>query len=146
MVNYFRLLLVSLYVALVGSASIAEADQLPKLIGTWSGTIIGGARFGALNHDPMEKDPVFADRNKEWTLEIDRQDGVGIIGTWSTKTKQERIVGAIRQDNVTVIFADEDNVFDARLLSSKKMELCAQEGRAAKGGATIAVCYLLMRE
>ena len=52
----------------------------------------------------------------------------------------------VRQDNVTVIFADEDNLFDARLLSENEMELCAQEGGAGKGGATIAVCYLMKRK
>ena len=45
-----------------------------------------------------------------------------------------------------MIFADEDNVFDARLLSLTEMELCAHEGGAAKGGATIAVCYLMKRK
>ena len=134
------------HIVLTGFATIAKADQVPNLIGTWSGTIVGGARFGALNHDPAEKEPVFADRNRQWTLVIEMQDGSGLIGTWSTKTKQERLVGAIRQDNVTVIFADEDNVFDARLLSTDKMELCAQEGGTAKGGATIAVCYLVKKQ
>lgn len=126
--------------------AMAKADELPNLVGTWTGAIVGGARFGTLNHDPAEKDAVFADRNKQWTLEIERQDGSGLIGTWLTKTKKERVVGAIRQDNETLIFEDEDNIFDARLLSSNKIELSAQEGGTAKGGATIAVYYLMKRK
>ncbi|WP_395687232.1 hypothetical protein [Aestuariivirga sp.] len=131
---------------LTSCAAYAFAQDAPNLIGTWSGKIVHGARFGALNHDPAENDPVFADRKKEWTLVIDKQDGSGLIGTWSTKAKTERLVGVIRQDNVTVVFADEDNLFDAQLLSTSEMELCAQEGAAAKGGATIAVCYLMKRK
>lgn len=131
---------------LLASSNAAMSQESPNLIGTWSGHIVGGGRFGALNHDPAEKNPVFADRAKEWTLTIERQDGSGLIGTWSTKTKSERLVGAIRHDNVSVVLADEDNIFDARLLSTGEMELCAQEGAAAKGGATIAVCYLLKRK
>ena len=130
----------------VASTTAALSEAAPNLIGTWSGTIAGGARFGALNHDPVQIEPVFADRKKEWVLTIDKQEGSGLIGTWSTKTKTEKLVGAVRQDNVTVIFADEDNLFDARLLSENEMELCAQEGGAAKGGATIAVCYLMKRK
>lgn len=114
----------------------------PNLTGSWSGSIVGGARFGALNHDPAQKDPVFADRQKVWTLTVDKQDGSGLIGTWSTATKRENLVGAIRQDNVTIVFADEDNLFDGRLLSENEMELCAQEA----GAATIAVCYVLKRQ
>ncbi len=120
----------------------ATAQEVPNLVGTWSGTIVGGARFGALNHDPAVNDPIFADRTKEWTLTVEKQDGSGLIGTWSTKTKNEKLVGAIRQDRVTVIFADEDNTFDARLLSSNEMELCAVEAEEA----TIAVCYLMKRK
>ena len=89
---------------------------------------------------------MFADRTKEWVLTIEKQEGSGLIGTWSTNTKKEKLAGAIRQDNVTVIFADEDNVFDARLLSENKMELCAQEGGAGKSGSAIAVCYLMKRK
>ncbi len=130
----------------VASTTAALSEAAPNLIGTWSGTITGGARFGALNHDPAQIEPVFADRTKEWVLTIDKQEGSGLIGTWSTKTKTEKLAGAVRQDNVTVIFADEDNLFDARLLSENEMELCAQEGGAGKGGATIAVCYLMKRK
>jgi len=78
-------------------------------------------------------------------LTIEKQEGSGLIGTWSTTTKTEKLAGAIRQDNVTVIFADEDNLFDARRLSENEMELCAQESGAGKGGATIAVSYLMKR-
>ena len=130
----------------VASTTAAMSQEVPNLVGKWSGSIAGGARFGALNHDPAQNEPVFADRKKEWVLTIEKQDGSGLIGTWSTATKTEKLAGAIRQDNVTVIFADEDNVFDARLLSSTEMELCAHEGGAAKGGATIAVCYLMKRK
>lgn len=128
--------------ALATCSVTATAQEVPNLVGTWSGHIVGGARFGALNHDPAVKDPVFADRKKEWTLAIEQQDGSGLIGTWSTKTKSEKLVGAIRQDNVTVIFADEDNTFDARLFSANEMELCAAEAEEA----TIAVCYLMKRK
>lgn len=128
---------------LVGaSTAAAVAQDVPNLVGTWSGTIVGGARFGALNHDPAEKEPVFADRNKQWTLTIATQDGTGLIGTWATKAKTENVVGVIRQDNVSVLLADEDNTFDARLISANEMELCALEA----GAATIAVCYRMKRE
>lgn len=128
---------------LVGaSTAAAVAQDVPNLVGTWSGTIVGGARFGALNHDPAEKEPIFADRNKQWTLTIAKQDGTGLIGTWATKAKTENVVGVIRQDNVSVLLADEDNTFDARLISANEMELCALEA----GAATIAVCYRMKRE
>ena len=122
--------------------SVASAQEVLDLTGTWSGSIVGGARFGALNHDPEQKEPVFADRKKVWTLTVEKQDGSGLIGTWSTKTKSEKLVGVIRRDNVSVIFADEDNTFDARMINENEMELCAVEAEEA----TIAVCYLMKRQ
>lgn len=127
--------------ALAFWSAAATAQEAPNLTGKWTGTIVGGARFGALNHDPEQKTPVFADRAKVWTLSIVQQEGSSMIGTWSTETKTEQLVGVIRLDKVSVIFADEDNTFDARLLSENEMELCAQEAEEA----TIAVCYLMKR-
>lgn len=120
----------------------AMAQEAPNLTGTWTGTITGGARFGDLTHDPDEAAPVFADRTKEWVMTIEKQDGTGLIGTWGREAKSEKLVGAIRQDNVTLVFADEDNLFDGRLLSENEMELCGQEA----GEATIAVCFLMKRK
>lgn len=127
--------------ALAFWSTAVAAQEVPNLIGKWTGTIVGGARFGALNHDPEQKEPVFADRAKVWTLSIVKQEGSGMIGTWSTEAKTEQLVGVIRSDAVNLIFADEDNTFDARLLSDNEMELCAQEAEEA----TIAVCYLMKR-
>ncbi len=128
--------------ALAACPAVATAQEVPNLVGTWSGMIVGGARFGSLTHDPSHKDPVFADRSKEWLLTVEKQDGSGLIGTWGRETRSEKLVGVIRRDNVTVLFADEDNIFDGRLLSANEMELCGLEA----GEATIAVCFLMKRK
>ena len=139
--DFLAIILASAWIFVAASAA-ASAQEVPNLVGTWSGTIVGGARFGALNHDGPEKEPVFADRTKVWTLVIEKQDGTGLIGTWSTKTKTEKLAGVIREDNVSVLLADEDNTFDARLTNQNEMELCALQA----GAATIAVCYRMRRD
>jgi len=126
---------------LTAPSVLAGGHEAPNLVGTWSGSIVGGARFGALNHDPAQSEPVFADRTKVWTLTIEQQDGTGLIGTWSSERKIEKLVGVIRQDNVTVLLADEDNIFDARLVGENELELCALEA----AHATIAVCFRMER-
>lgn len=140
--NGFRTTFTAAVLAFGAMTATGAAEGVPNLVGTWTGKITGGARFGALTHDPAQKDPVFADRTKEWLLKIEKQDGSGLIGTWGRETRTEKLVGAIRQDNVTVIFADQDNTFDARLLSANEMELCGLEA----GQATIAVCFLMTRK
>jgi hypothetical protein len=130
----------ALMLATVSAA--ANAQEVPNLVGTWSGTIVGGALFGALNHSEPENEPVFADRTKVWTLVIEKQDGTGLIGTWSTPTKTEKLTGVIRADNVSVLLADQDNTFDARLTNQDEMELCALHA----GASTIAVCLRMRRD
>ena len=127
---------------LTSHSALADTQETPNLVGTWSGSIVGGARFGELNHDPAQKEPVFADRTKVWTLAIEQQDGTGLIGTWSSERNTEKVVGVIRQDNVTVLLADEDNIFDARVVSADELELCALEASPA----TIAVRYRMKRD
>lgn len=140
-INSFSAIMFGFVLTLTSHSALADTQETPNLVGTWSGSIVGGARFGELKHDPAQKEPVFADRTKVWTLAIEQQEGTGLMGTWSSERKTEKIVGVIRQDNVTVLLADEDNIFDARILSADQLELCALEASPA----TIAVCYLMKR-
>ena len=88
--------------------SFAAQDGIPNLVGTWKGHAIGGANFGELEHDEPSTEPQFKDRSMPWTLTVAKQDGRGLIGTWSSPKKSERLVGVISADNVTAYFVDED--------------------------------------
>lgn len=112
---------------LVGFA--AADDGVPQLVGTWKGVSLGGARYGAITHGKSLEVPTFSDTTQQWTLVIEKQQGRGVIGSWSGSAKVEKMLGAIRADNKTVIFSDEDTIHNAVLLSDTKMELCHQEAR-----------------
>ncbi|MBM4270036.1 MAG: hypothetical protein FJ144_26115 [Deltaproteobacteria bacterium] len=132
------LLLAGLAVATAASAQ----DAIPQLTGVWSGKGIGGAVSGKLGHQPQTTEPAFKDLTVTWTLTIDKQEGSGLIGSWSSPNKAEKLVGVIRPDNKTVLFVDEDTYFSAILRSENEMETCLQE---TGGGSMVATCYILKR-
>lgn len=142
----FRTLLTMSALALSACSGVAMSEEAPNLTGAWSGTTAAGALFGTLHHQSVAKEPVFANLTKVWTLTIEKQEGSSLIGTWSTETKKEPLVGVIRRDNVTLYFADDDNLFEARLLSANEMELCGLEAGASTGGASMAACLLMKRK
>jgi hypothetical protein len=114
----------------------------PDLRGTWSGSGAEGAIFGQLGHQPPREQPAFSDKSIVWTVKIDKQDGRGLIGTWSTPKYSERLLGVVRQDNETVLFSDEDSYFQAKILSPTSMEVCVQE----TGGSIVATCRILDKQ
>jgi len=88
----------------------------PNLVGRWSGKVEGGAGLGSVGHEPALHKPTFADRSLRFTLEIEQQDGRGLIGNWSSEMHKEGILGVIRMDNQNVLFVDEDSYFTGKLL------------------------------
>ncbi|MCP4328466.1 MAG: hypothetical protein GY791_08535 [Alphaproteobacteria bacterium] len=125
----------------IGTSAFADSS-VPNLVGTWSGSGNEGAVQGTLGHQASRQEPVFADRSILWTLKIDRHDGRGLIGFWSSPTHVETLVGVIRSDNESLLFSDEDSLFQAKLLSPTSMEVCAQES----GSALIATCRVLEKQ
>jgi len=125
------------------SSQILAADDAPNLVGTWSGVHTGGAYVGSPGHSPDQSEPTFLKPGMRFTLTIKQQDGRGLIGSWSSPQKTERIVGAVRLDNKTIVLADEDTQFSAVLLDSGSMEFCGSE---AGETSVLAACLVLNKE
>lgn len=122
----------------IWSASGRAQSSVPDLVGTWSGSGSEGAVFGQLGHQPQTNEPTFSDKTIVWTLTIDQQDGRGLIGSWSSPSFTEPLVGVVRQDNETVHFADNDTIFIGRILSPTSMEVCSME----TGASSVAGCRI----
>ena len=139
----FRYLVICAAFALAINSAVAKADEYPNLIGVWTeSSSLGGARFGDGDHDTDEKNPVFISGSITWTLTIEKQDRAGLIGTWSSQNKTEKLVGVIRRDKVTLLFSDEDNQFEASLISENEMELCAHDS----DDYALAACHIMKRQ
>jgi hypothetical protein len=123
--------------------SVAAQDGIPNLIGAWKGHALGGAHFGELGHDEPTTEPRFKDLSMPWTLTVAEQVGRGLIGTWSSPKKSERLVGVISADNVTVYFVDEDTYFTGKLESEDRMELCARE---TGNDSMVAACFIIDKQ
>ena len=127
---------------LIASSSILAEELAPDLLGAWSGLHSGGAYFGSPGHSPDKAEPTVLKPGMEFTLDITKQEGRSLIGTWSSANKSEKIVGAIRVDNKTIVLADEDTQFSGVLLDTGRMELCATEAGEV---SSLASCLILER-
>src|SRR5215831_29896 len=106
--------------ALILGAAVtaATADDIPNLVGKWTGTFTGGVRQGGGQLTPTDAVPRFVHPgDREYTLTIEKQDGRGVGGTWSSVLGAEKAHGVIRLDNKTVLMDDEDSVLHGTLLS-----------------------------
>lgn len=129
--------------AFVVSGTALADNHVPQLKGKWVSAEQGGYRFGAVTYGSALKEAQSVNDNKRtWILDIETQDGTGLKGTWGSETKREIILGAIRADKKTVIFADEDSYSTGVLLSETEMDLCTQE----TGEAIIAQCYIMKKQ
>jgi len=125
------------------SQTIFADEETPNLVGAWSGVHTGGAYFGSPGHSPDQPEPTLITPGLRFTLTIEQQNDRGLIGTWSTPRKSERIVGAVRLDNKTIVMADEDTQFNALLLDDGSMEFCGTE---ASESSSLAACLLLKKD
>ncbi len=138
-----RSLLVAAAISAVLPAAAMADGAVPQLTGVWNSVSHGGYVFGDLTHTEDLKTPKsFAEIDIPCTLTIEKQDGVGLSGTWGCSSRKEVMLGAIRADNKSLVFADEDTLSTAILLSDTEMDFCSQEA----GASIIAVCHILKRQ
>jgi hypothetical protein len=81
--------------------------------------------------------------NRQYTLNIDEQQGRGIAGTWSSTKGSEPIQGVISLDNQTVLFVDRDSYMTAKVVSANELEFCNQ---TTNGKDMFAFCFLLKKQ
>jgi len=130
--------------ALNVSGIAAAEDAIPNLVGTWTGTFVGGVRSGGGDLAPADAQPTFVHENMpRRTLTIEQQQGRGIIGAWSSVSGSERIQGVVRLDNQTVLFVDTDSYQTAKIISANELEFCNQTTNAKD---MFAFCFLLKRQ
>lgn len=131
-----------IFIFVAAPLAFAE-DSVPNLVGNWSGKVEAGVRSGSPGGEPDVGEPAFGNYELTFSLAIEKQEGRGLIGTWSTIHLSEKILGVIRQDNQTILLVDEDSYFNARLLSPTAMELCLAETKKESMGVW---CLLMNRE
>ncbi len=139
MVWLSRILFSTIFLA-GASAALAQSDA-PDLTGKWVAKGAVGAGYGKLGHTDTIPKPKWTSPTATWTLDIQQQNGRGLIGVWGSKKRTENILGVIRRDGETVLFVDEDSYFQGTLLSPDTMELCLQE----TGESLVVACVDLKR-
>ncbi len=138
-----RMVLASALLVGVAGAAVAE-DAVPNLVGKWTGTFTGGVRHGGGQLAPPDEGADFVHPgDRTYTLAIDKQDGRGFTGTWSSVLGSETLQGVIRLDDKTLLIVDTDSSEEATLLSPTEMEFC---NHTVTTSDHFSFCFLLKKE
>lgn len=137
--HLFRSLLIA--VPFVLAAAAADAQTIPDMKGAWSGIshaiVLGTGGHHADNNQPMDK-PFLAAR--EFTMNIEGQDGRRFWGTTVSNQARERFIGVMRADAKTFIVVDDDGTMLAEFLAPNRFELCYAQDGAHAGKPLVASC------
>src|SRR5262245_11408327 len=132
-----------------GVTAAAQAQGIPDIKGTWSGTG-RSVVFGNNPHHPGDQTVVSPPRVRdyEFTFVVDGQDGRVAWGhSLSTvASTNEPFAWAIASDNKTIVGADTDGYFHLTLVSADRMELCYTHNALSPTKSIVATCYLMERK
>ncbi|WP_295442513.1 hypothetical protein [uncultured Thiodictyon sp.] len=110
----------ALFVLICASTAFAGQD-IPSLTGTWTvqsegGIIVRGDQPGKVTHWEEKQTSLIGE------LTILTQNGRTLSGVFKSPKAEERFIGVIGHDNVSLHFADEDGMFDGKLIDQNTIE------------------------
>lgn len=110
--------------ALIGVASSAQADSIPKLVGAWDGDV-KTVFFGQEYHNkeaPNRGKIALVDRKVSFAIE--GQDGARFWGKWTTGDATYDMVGAFRSDGRSFVAAGTNGSMTAVMKGRNRFEAC----------------------
>ena len=138
-----KIALAAMLLGVMTGLALAD-DAVPDLTGKWTGTFTGGVRYGGGQLGPADQKANFVHPgDRAYTLTIDKQDGRGFTGSWSSVLGSEDMQGVIRLDNKTLLIVDTDSSETATLLSATEMEFC---NHTVTTSDRFSFCFLLKKE
>lgn len=110
-------------VVFVGFSNAAE--KTPNMLGEWSNPQAIGTILGHGSHHPKdEAKPNFRSRSYKISFVVDHQDGRQFGGRIVTDVHSEKFVGALASDGKSGVMADEDGIYQFKLLGGNALEYC----------------------
>ena len=138
--------LITAIVAVLATASIAQAQAAPDLKGAWSGkfrTVILGSNP---HHPPGGAADAPRVREITFTFDIEGQDGRLLWGrSWSNPERKEPFVASITFDGKTIIGADTDGSLTMRIGGRGRLDLCYIHPATGPSQSMVASCGTMQR-
>ncbi len=138
--------LITAIVAVLATATVAQAQSAPDLKGAWSGkfrTIILGSNP---HHPPGGAADAPRVREITFTFDIEGQDGRLLWGkSWSNPERKEPFVASITFDGRTIIGADTDGSLTMRIGGRGRMDLCYIHPATSPSQSMLASCGTMQR-
>ena len=103
----------------------SAADKTPNMLGEWSNAEAYGTVMGYGSHHPKdEAKPDFRSRSYKISFVVDQQEGRQFAGRIVSDVHTEKFVGALTPDGKSGVMADEDGVYQFKLVGGNALEYC----------------------
>ncbi|GGC70327.1 hypothetical protein [Chelatococcus reniformis] len=137
-----RMSVIGAVVWLVATSVSALADPI-NIVGTWKGEATAVHR-GANPYRPTEgSEPNLPSQALEFTFVIKQQQGNRFVGTSSSGTKTETIIGALMNDGAGGIMLDDDGQYILNVIDPTTIEACYNHSNPE---GKVVACYTLKRQ
>jgi hypothetical protein len=134
-------------IAIFAATRHSDAQGVPNLKGTWSGTF-RTVIYGRNVHHPGSQTIASPPRTRtiRFTFDIEGQDGRLLWGkSWSSSSQKEPFAATMTTDGVAIIGADTDGLMAIRILSQRRLELCYAHSASSPSRSIVASCGVLER-
>lgn len=123
----------------VGFSPMAQSQDYPDLVGTWTGTseaVLRGSYPHASGNPAMPTEPQAI--SVDFVLTLTNQDGRRIWGTIASDLSTEPWLGVIQGNGETLLGVDTDGYIVGRIEDRDTIELCyVQTGDAIAASCTV---------
>lgn len=112
--------------------------QIPNLVGAWEvksegGVLVKGDKTGSATHWEPKQTTLKAEVN------IARQNGRVLHGTFKSSRATEKFIGVIGHDNKTFYLADQDGYADGKIVSNDRIDIIYRHVTPADTVAAVGV-------
>jgi hypothetical protein len=122
----------------------ALADDAPKLVGKWTGSVDGAVMVGNTPDRTAEagKKVTFSNEPITFTFDITEQQGARFGGTMFNAKRSETLIGHFYPDNKSGIMLDDDGQYAFTLTNADTMQVCYDH---AKPDSKVIACWTARR-
>lgn len=129
--------------SLTWMTSSVSADDVPNLIGTWSGSTTAVHVGDTPYRDAAKPGVTFGSKEIEFTYTISEQKGRNFSGTLSSMGRTETIIGAVEPRGKNGVILDDDGQYSFTLNDDGSIDTCYAHANLA---SKVVACWTLTRK
>lgn len=121
-----------------------QADEVPNMVGTWTGTVDSAVMVGNTPDRTAEPGQAFTFSSTpiDFTFSIEQQQGARFGGKMSNAKRSETLIGHLSPDHKSGMMLDDDGSYVFTLSDTNTMQVCYDH---SKPDSKVIACWTAKR-